>query len=516
MNAQAIVDDLNGLRDRVPDGCEEIVDCALALIAEQGEQIRELRWLVGRRYARKSEKIAAGQLALAFIEQLLASAQSPEDAKSDDQKSEPSKPKHAGSESSEPRTRRKTRIDLLPVEVREVKPDPQELHCAEHGKVRRELPPRVERQVVYEPARLYVLEQHIYEYVCDFCDEEPVCGDVTPTLVPGSLASSSLLSHLVVSKVVDATPLERVARQLARIRAEFATARLYDWFADAAEAAKSIGDAARKRLLKSYLTSLDDTVFPFQTSEREGLKRGRIWVYIGDVNDVAYCQFTTDWKGCHPQAVLKGFKGVVQNDGYGGIDALFTGADGPRRAGCSDHARRKILAAAQQGDDRADPLLDLYKILYAIERRARKAGLTPEQLLEVRHDKSLPVWNELDDRLRSLSGHVSKKCPLGKAITYWVNQYAALSLFLEDGRVPIANIHVEQLIRTIALCRKNSLYIGSVEAGQRYATLLTLALNCTLHGVNPYLYFRDTFDHLARGWPARLIDDLLPQAWRPA
>jgi transposase len=130
----------------------------------------------------------------------------------------------------------------------------------------------------------------------------------------------------------------------------------------------------------------------------------------------------------------------------------------------------------------------------------------------LRQDKAVPVWNELAEMVQALLGTVSRKSTLGKAVTYWTNHRATPSLCLQDARIPISNIRCEQLIRPIALTRKMSLHAGSIEAGRRYATQLTLSVNCTLTGINPYGYFRDTFDHLAKGWPARLVDELIPQA----
>ena len=63
----------------------------------------------------------------------------------------------------------------------------------------------------------------------------------------------------------------------------------------------------------------------------------------------------------------------------------------------------------------------------------------------------------------------------------------------------------------VALFRKNSLFVGSVDAGKRYAALLTLALNCILRGQNPYDYFCSLFDRLAAGWPQSRVAELLPQ-----
>lgn len=64
--------------------------------------------------------------------------------------------------------------------------------------------------------------------------------------------------------------------------------------------------------------------------------------------------------------------------------------------------------------------------------------------------------------------------------------------------------------------RKNSLFVGTLEAGERYATLLTVLLNCELAGVNPYAYLVDVIDKIAADWPASRVAELPPRAWLAA
>ena len=137
--------------------------------------------------------------------------------------------------------------------------------------------------------------------------------------------------------------------------------------------------------------------------------------------------------------------------------------------------------------------------------------MTPHDRLTLRQAKSVPLWRRLQVEVARLSEFGERKGPLGKAVTYFDRQHDALAAFLDDGHLPISNIHVERLLRMVALFRKNSLFVGSVEAGKRYAALLTLALNCILRGENPYTYFCSFFDRLAAGWPNSRIAELLPQ-----
>ncbi len=233
-------------------------------------------------------------------------------------------------------------------------------------------------------------------------------------------------------------------------------------------------------------------------------------------NKVIYCEFTEDWKGSHPRRILEGFKGDIQGDGYAGIAPLFKGAESPRRVGCNDHARRKFVKALEQGDTRAQKVLDLYRVLYAIERHAREKEKDVAALLALRQEESVPIWQDLEAEINRLQTNAGKKSPLGKAVTYFVRQGPTLRVFLSDGFLPISNAHVERQIRTVALFRKNSLFVGSLEGGTRYATLLTVMLNCLLVGANPYDYISDVINKIACDWPASNIDALLPRQWQEA
>ena len=60
---------------------------------------------------------------------------------------------------------------------------------------------------------------------------------------------------------------------------------------------------------------------------------------------------------------------------FAGINPLFVGPDAPRRVGCNDHSRRRFVQALEQGDRRAQPMIDLYRALYHVERTATERNL---------------------------------------------------------------------------------------------------------------------------------------------
>ncbi len=500
MSPSSLVQDLTDLSSRVDGHDKKVVEYAAELIEQYGAQLKGLKWMASQRFRASSEKVAPGQLTMDFIAHLLAQSEQHKAAQA-----------VAKAEIKAPRKKRKSKVDALLVKKSD-KTLPEADRQCECGACKAPMGHDTVRQIIYEPAKLFMLEERVFKYACRPCGDGVVAAKAIPKLIPGGLASSSLLAHLTVAKVEDCTPIERIGKQLARHGADIASSTLYDWFAQAGREVEHLLPHIKKDLLASKLISLDDTPLPAKNSEHpKHIQRGRLWLYVGDVDRVAFCQFTEDWKGKHPRGVLEGFVGDVQGDGYGGISALFHGADPPSRFGCNDHARRKFYEAMRLGDSRAEQFVTLYAQLYAVERNVTTA--TAAARLQARQADSKALWASLTREIQALDKGVSPKGPLGKALTYWKRQEPTLSAFLDNGHVPISNAHVERLLRTVALLRKNALFMGSIEAGHRYAALLTMVLNCALCGANSFKYFTWLFDRLAQGVLAKDALSVMPQAW---
>jgi hypothetical protein len=104
---------------------------------------------------------------------------------------------------------------------------------------------------------------------------------------------------------------------------------------------------------------------------------------------------------------------------------------------------------------------------------------------------------------------------MGQAISYALNQWPTLEPFLEHGEVELDNNLVENAIRPTAIGKKNWLFFGSAEAGQRSAVMYTLVANCRLHGVEPYAYLKDVLERLPRT-TNRTVAELTPLRWKNA
>jgi transposase len=67
---------------------------------------------------------------------------------------------------------------------------------------------------------------------------------------------------------------------------------------------------------------------------------------------------------------------------------------------------------------------------------------------------------------------------------------------VNDGVLEIDSNLIENSIRPSALGKKNFLFIGHPEAGERSTVIYTLLGSCRRHGLNPFDYLKDLFTRL--------------------
>lgn len=124
--------------------------------------------------------------------------------------------------------------------------------------------------------------------------------------------------------------------------------------------------------------------------------------------------------------------------------------------------------------------------LYTIERTLRESKAPPERKLQERMEKSRPIveafFNELTDR--SLDTQNPPRNKLKDAIDYALKRRSQLCSRLKNPCIPIDNNQVERVIRPVTVGRKNSLFIGSPDAGQRAAIIYTMVEECKRTGTD--------------------------------
>ena len=238
----------------------------------------------------------------------------------------------------------------------------------------------------------------------------------------------------------------------------------------------------------------------------------RMWAYRGVTIPLTFFDFTVSRERAGPDLVLSKFCGKLMADCYSAYQGIELRSDGQiERGACVAHARRKVFEAREAYPHQASLVLAKFQQLYDIEDRAKAMSL--EERLALRQTEAAPVWDALGVWLEGEDAHqILPKSKLGQSLGYLRNHWQPLQLYLTDGRMPIDNNDVEQLMKQVALGRKNWLFIGSVAAGERAADFLTLVSSAVRNDLDVWAYVKDVLDQLLAG--STDYHSLRPDVWK--
>ena len=278
---------------------------------------------------------------------------------------------------------------------------------------------------------------------------------------------------------------------------------------------RPLANLLKRRILSSGVVNTDDTPVTLLTpGEAQGSRQARFWIYRGREPGAWYDTFAfTDSRArAGPDEFLQDFQGTLCGDCYSGYVNIEDVTDGRIVfSACNAHARRYVFNAREQHPELSSQILAIYQALYDIEERGSRLDATLRLLL--RRRESVPLMKRLELLLESPSAHgLLPKSKLGTAIGYLRNNWEALQRFLSDGRLPIDNNDAERDLRRIAVGRKNWLFVGSREGGDRAAVILTVIASAHRHDLDVWAYLRDILEQLAQG--EEDLESLLPDVWK--
>jgi integrase/recombinase XerD len=215
-----------------------------------------------------------------------------------------------------------------------------------------------------------------------------------------------------------------------------------------------------------------------------------------------------------PEEFLRGYRGYLQADAYGGYDAFFKNpARGLIEVGCWAHARRYFHKAVESDQARMGPALLLIAQLYRVEKEARP--LPSADRLRLRQLQSRPTLDKLRDYLLEIQAEVLPKSPEGRAVRYTLKNWTALTRYCDDGDLEIDNNATERAIRGVAVGRNNWVFFGSDQGGTTAAVLRSFVATCQQAGVDPFTWLKDILSRIA-AHPITRLAELLPHNWAPA
>jgi transposase len=496
--------DINVLHRIVVELCERLQHES----SEKNKYRSLLRELLDAQRNRKSEQLSKEQLALFDA---LWKASEPEVIENSDEPE--AGPEHDKPEESQAK-KRSGRQPLAGNVVRErIVHDlcDAEKHCGCCGKDLRLFDEEVSERYEYIPAAIKVIEDVRLKYACD-CTVKTADKPAQP--IEKSTAGASMLAHVIVSKFADHQPLHRQEKMLERHGVRISRKTMGGWLAQVAGMMQPLYASSRTVLFDSKVIGTDDTGVKVLDRKLPFARTGRIWPYLGDTRHPVVVHHYTPTRGRDgPAKFLEGYKGYLQADAYCVYDAFFKPARGLTEVGCMMHMRRYFFKALDSDQERMGKVLHLIARLYSVEDRART--LSAEERLMLRQRLSAPLMERLRAYLLRIREEVLPKSPAARAVRYALNQWDALTRFLQDGDLEIDNGATERVNRDIAIGRGNWTFFGSDNGGRTAAVLMSFVASCKRCGVEPFAWFRDVLSRIATH-PVNRLAELLPHNWKPA
>jgi len=489
----------------LPDDVEALkaeLVAARALVIEQKIQLEKLRFEIARlkrmKYGRSSEQldtqIAQMQLTLEDLEATLAET--------------PEALRPAPKEAAVKPVRR-----ALPAHLpREDVVHDTACTCPACGGTLRHLGEDVSEMIEYVPGRYKVIRHVRPKFSCAAC-QKIVQASAPSRPIARGLAGPAFLAHVLVSKYADHLPLYRQSQIYAREGLDLDRSTLADWVGGASELVEPLVRSLGRYVMSATKLHGDDTPVPVLCPGRGTTKQGRLWTYVRDDRPAASTEppavlfrYSPDRKGERPKAHLAPFTGVLQADAYAGFDRLY--GERIQEAACWAHVRRKFYDIhVAHASPIAAEALDRIGRLYGIEAEIR--GRPRNERAAVRQARAGPELDSLHAWLHTIVAKLSKKSELALAIRYALWRWTALTRYRDDGRLEIDNNAAERALRAVALGRKNWLFAGSDEGGERAAAIYSLLGTAKLNDLDPERYLRYVLDRIAEH-PINRIDALLP------
>ena len=383
----------------------------------------------------------------------------------------------------------------------------------------------------FEPPKISV-EQHIrLTYVCEERHEAPITAPAPPVILPKSMASASLLAHVIKSKFDLGLPLYRVSQDLTRYRMDVGPGTLGTWVNTiGGEKVVPLINLMHEALLAVVFIHIDETPLQVLRSDkavgsdhyivaRAGGPPGRriiLYDYIASRTTAALKQLLVGPDGP--------YQGKLISDGLERYDEIAAQLK-LLHFGCLTHCRTMFFKARKVSqlpssrtlanaamEDYIGPVYQVERQIKALQEQYQQRGetLPLETVRALRQEKSKPILEKFKAWVDELLPSTPPNSALGKALGYTSRQWPKLVRHLEHGEIPIDNNYIERQIKHYATGRRAWLFSYDAVGAQASANLYSLVMTCRANEVEPYAYLNYLFEHLPAASTVEQIEALLP------
>ena len=315
-----------------------------------------------------------------------------------------------------------------------------------------------------------------------------------------------LMARILVDKYQYGLSLERVVDRLKDAGARFNTSTVLAWIKRHMKELCKLEEPFRQLLLTpgSMLFSDETTeqvrVYNQQKGKYEYRKQ-YIWGIKNPDRTIAYYLYDNGSRSMKvAQKFFAGFRGSVTTDGYN-VYKMFEREDSSiTRYGCMAHVRRKFVDALQT-DHRSADIINLISNLYWVEADCRINLLSEDERRMERQKRAIPIlaeiWQMIKPVFEQTRGDTANL--FLKAVRYAVNEWEAVSRYVQNGKAEIDNNTAERMMKPICMGRKKYLFCGSELGAKNASMLYSIIETCKMNGLRPVKYIAEILTKLTAG-----------------
>ncbi len=393
--------------------------------------------------------------------------------------------------------------------------------CNDCGHALHKMGEEKSEQLEFVPAQVKVIENIRLKYSCRSCEQQGIktqikIAPVPNSAIPKSMATPSLLSHVITNKYQYALPLYRQESLFKQYGIDLNRKTLSSWMLKIIPLLSPVYERLHRIQLEQSVIHADET--PLKVIHVDKSKC-YMWVYCTGTdspinksesrkdqppNIVVYDYKNSRSSQC-VNDYLQAYNGYLQVDGYGGYENTQT-----TLVGCWAHARRKFMdvkkSQVKGKTGKADWAINYIQKLYRIEKEIKDKS--PEEMYKTRQEQSKPLLEEFKNWLDKSVQHVPPTSSIGKAVAYCIRQWPKLNKYIESGELNIDNNRAERAIKPFVIGRKNWMFANTENGAAASAVLYSLIETAKANGLIPFDYLKLLFERLP-GYSGDIVD-LMP------
>ena len=366
----------------------------------------------------------------------------------------------------------------------------------------------IRSEVIYIPSHVEVKDFYRKSYECRECRKQGqpaiLKAAMPQPVIPHSIASPSVVAHVMMQKYGYAVPLYRQESEWKRIGLAFPRANLANWIIIATkEWLVPVYDRLHELLLEEPCLHADET--PVQVHNEKGRKntsKSYMWIYTSTTlnpnQNIRLFEYAPSRAGNCAETFLNGFQGYLLTDDYSGYHNIKTAG----HCLCWAHARRKFVDAApayaKDTDAWANSLIQegIRQIGELFHKETEYKDLSPEERYTRRLNDEKPILQALFAWAESHVGRLLPKSPLATAMNYLLSNRIELTNYLKDGHCDISNNTAENGIRPFTIGRKNWLFSNRPNGAKASAIVYSLVETAKANNLDPERYLQYLFEQL--------------------